>query len=260
MAPIFFLFYHRFPSGAPWVPRKFFLRWTAEAAVAHLVISRGQPFFSVSIFKSHWKNGIIPFSPTVAAVTREVLAMPNSTRQTIKDVFLTLLEQRPLSRITVKDIVEGCGINRNSFYYHFEDLPALVEEIVSEQVAELIRRHPTVDSLEQGFDAAVDFLRQNRRSVLHIYNSVSRDLFEQYLMEMCRYVVTAYVEADFSGQQLAPEDRELLIRYHRCECFGNIIDWLNSGMEEDISAYFHRVYELKRGWEKGLGGTSSPQS
>ena len=260
MAPIFFLFYHRFPSGAPWVTRKFFLRWTAEAAVAHLVISRGQPFFSVSIFKSHWKYGIIPFSPTVAAVTREVLAMPNSTRQTIKDVFLTLLEQRPLSRITVKDIVEGCGINRNSFYYHFEDLPALVEEIVSEQVAELIRRHPTVDSLEQGFDAAVDFLRQNRRSVLHIYNSVSRDLFEQYLMEMCRYVVTAYVEADFSGQQLAPEDRELLIRYHRCECFGNIIDWLNSGMEEDISAYFHRIYEVKRGWEKGLGGTSSPQS
>lgn len=175
--------------------------------------------------------------------------MPSSAKQAIKDAFLTLLDQRPLNRITVKDIVEACGVNRNSFYYYYEGLPALIDEIVAEQVTQLIRRHPTVDSLEQGFDAAVDFLRRNKRSVLHIYNSVSRDLFEQYLMEVCRYVVSAYIEADFAGRQIDPRDKEMLIRYHRCECFGNIIDWLNSGMEDDISAYFHRVYELKRGWE-----------
>lgn len=178
--------------------------------------------------------------------------MPNSARQAIKDAFLTLLDQRPLNRITVKDIVELCGVNRNSFYYHFEDLPALLDEIVSEQLLELIRLHPTVDSLEQGLDAAVAFLLRNRRSVLHIYNSVSRDLFERYLMEMCRYVVSTYIETGLAGKKIDPQDRELLIRYHRCECFGNMIDWLNSGMEEDISGYFHRIYELKRGWEQEL--------
>ena len=41
----------------------------------------------------------------------------------------------------------------------------------------------------------------------------------------------------------------MLIRYHKCACFGHIIDWLNSGMKDDISAYFHRIYQLKRGWE-----------
>ena len=54
--------------------------------------------------------------------------MPNFTRRAIKESFLKLLNQRPLNQITVKDIVEDCGINRNSFYYHFEDLPALLEE------------------------------------------------------------------------------------------------------------------------------------
>ena len=54
--------------------------------------------------------------------------MPNFTRRAIKESFLKLLNQRPLNQITVKDIVEDCGINRNSFYYHFSDLPALVEE------------------------------------------------------------------------------------------------------------------------------------
>ena len=74
--------------------------------------------------------------------------MPNFTKKAIKDTFIALLDERPLNRITVKDIVEACGINRNSFYYHFEDLPALLEEIIAEQVQRLIQSHPTVDSLE----------------------------------------------------------------------------------------------------------------
>ena len=56
--------------------------------------------------------------------------MPSFTRNAIIASFLKLLNERPLHKITVKDIVEDCGINRNSFYYHFEDLPALVEAIV----------------------------------------------------------------------------------------------------------------------------------
>ena len=71
--------------------------------------------------------------------------MPNFTKRAIKETFLRQLNQRPLSKITVKDIVEECGINRNSFYYHFEDLPALVEDIVAERVSELVERHPTID-------------------------------------------------------------------------------------------------------------------
>ena len=67
--------------------------------------------------------------------------MANFTRRAIKETFLKLLNQRPLNQITVKDIVEDCGINRNSFYYHFEDLPALVEEMVGEQVQSLSLIH-----------------------------------------------------------------------------------------------------------------------
>lgn len=175
--------------------------------------------------------------------------MPNFTKKAIKDTFIALLDERPLSRITVKDIVETCGINRNSFYYHFEDLPALLEEIIAERVQEMIRRHPTVDSLEDGFDAALEFVLENKRAVLHIYNSLSRDVFERYLMEVCEYVVRTYVELDFASRPVDRQDKEMLIRYHKCECFGNIIDWLSSGMKDDLSAYFHRIYQLKRGWE-----------
>ena len=43
--------------------------------------------------------------------------MPNFTKLAIQQSFLRLLSQRPITKITVKDIVEDCGINRMTFYY-----------------------------------------------------------------------------------------------------------------------------------------------
>ena len=47
--------------------------------------------------------------------------MPPFAKREIKNSFIKLLTERPISQITVKDIVEDCGVNRNSFYYHFGD-------------------------------------------------------------------------------------------------------------------------------------------
>lgn len=186
--------------------------------------------------------------------------MANFTKRAIRDAFLQQLAQRPLNQITVKDIVEECGINRNSFYYHYEGIPALLEEITAEELDRLIKAHPTIASMEQGVDAAVEFIRANRRAVLHIYNSVSRDVFERYLMDSCRYVVTTYVNTALAGRTIDEADKAVLIRYHTCACFGIIIDWLNGGMKDDLSAYFCRIFQLKivRSWEDGLYVPAEP--
>lgn len=169
--------------------------------------------------------------------------MPNFTRRAIKESFLKLLNQRPLNQITVKDIVEDCGINRNSFYYHFSDLPALVEEIMAEQVSAMVENHPTVDSVQEGSDAIVEFVMHNKRAIYHIYNSVSRDVFERHLMEVCRYVVTTYLDGML--EEVEEADRDAILRFHRCACFGSVIDWLNGGMKDDVSDYFRRIRQTQ---------------
>jgi AcrR family transcriptional regulator len=171
--------------------------------------------------------------------------MPNFTRRAIKESFLKLLNQRPLNQITVKDIVEDCGINRNSFYYHFSDLPALVEEIMAERVSAMVENHPTVDSVQEGSDAIVEFVMHNKRAIYHIYNSVSRDVFERHLMEVCRYVVTTYLDGML--EEVEEADRDAILRFHRCACFGSVIDWLNGGMKDDVSDYFRRIRQLRLG-------------
>ena len=172
--------------------------------------------------------------------------MANFTQRAIKESFIKLLNEKPISKISVKDIVEDCGINRNSFYYHFQDIPTLLEEIITEQAEELIETYPEIESLEKGLEVAIDFAIKNKNAVLHIYNSVNRDMYEQYTMRLCRHVVTRYLSVAFETQ-LSAEDKTIAVRIISCALFGLVYDWLSSGMLEERPADIQRVCELCRG-------------
>ena len=173
--------------------------------------------------------------------------MSNLTEKAIKASAMKLLNEKPLNQITVKDIVEDCGINRNSFYYHFRDLPSLIEEMILEQAEVLIAQYPSISSLEECLDAAVSFAMNNRRAAMHIYNSVSRDIYEQYLWQVCEHVVTVYVDSVIPEEAIDDFDREVIIGFYKCACFGQILDWQRGGMKSDIKKQFMRMCEIKKG-------------
>lgn len=173
--------------------------------------------------------------------------MATHTKRAIRDSFIGLLNEKPLSQITVRDIVERCGVNRNTFYYYYQDIPQLLESIVDEEADRMIREHPAAESLEECLNTAIAFALENRRAVLHIYHSVNRGLYEQYQWQVCEHIVTMYVEGVLSGRAVSDEDRKLMIDYLKCMCFGFIMGWLETGMQEGVQAWFHRICILKRG-------------
>ena len=104
--------------------------------------------------------------------------MPTFTKQAIKANFWMLLRQYPLRDITVKMIVEHCGINRKSFYYHYQDVPALLGEIIKERVDEMLESFRDVSSIEDSLNVVLRDLIAEKTAIQHIYYSVSRDVFE----------------------------------------------------------------------------------
>lgn len=173
--------------------------------------------------------------------------MPNFTKTAIKQSFIKLLNERPLKQITVRDIVEDCGINRNSFYYHFSDIPTLLEEIITEEAAQIIAEHPTVDTIEDCLIAVMQFARQNRRAIMHIYNSVNRELYEQYLWQVAEAVVTAYTDTILADTPINENDRRILIQFYKCACFGMTTEWIRTGMHSDVQQDIKRLCELQKG-------------
>lgn len=159
--------------------------------------------------------------------------MPNFTKRAIKESFWKLLNEQPLTQISVRKIVEECGINRNSFYYHFQDIPSLLEEIVMDAANALIQQHPSITSIDEGVEAAFRFTLDNKKAILHICNSVNRNIYEQYLMRICEYVVTTYFDTVFEKDIVSKSNRDIMILFTKCELFGLSIDWINTGMQDD---------------------------
>jgi len=178
--------------------------------------------------------------------------MPAFTKNAIKESFIKLLDQKPMNQITVKDIVEDCGINRNSFYYHFADIPALFNELLTERTDQIIARYGTVETLEECVAAVVQFAEQDKRAILHAYRSMNRERVEEYLMRICRYTVERFIETAIGEVTVREEDREIMICFFQCECFGQAIAWLNSGMSYDMEAQFCRLSQLLHGMVEGL--------
>ena len=87
--------------------------------------------------------------------------MASRTRNAIMDSCVQLLQERPISKISVKDVVEECGINRNTFYYHFQDLPTPV----SYAHLDVYKRQPSV---------SMDGMERNRSHMTSKWLSISR--------------------------------------------------------------------------------------
>lgn len=173
--------------------------------------------------------------------------MPNFTKAAIKASFLKLLNERPLKQITVKDIVEDCGINRNSFYYHFADIPTLIEEIVMDEANRIIAEYPTIDSVEELLDAVMEFARGNKRAIMHIYNSANREVYEQYLWQVSERAISRYMDKLLQKYSISEEDKRIILRFYKCVTFGLTTEWIRCGMPQEAEAEIKRICELKAG-------------
>lgn len=173
--------------------------------------------------------------------------MEKKTKDIIKDTFIALLESRPLAQISVKDIVEACGINRNTFYYHYADLPSLIEDIILIDTEKIISEYHEFSSIGDCVRTLLAFTLEHKKLALHLYNSSNRDIFIQYFMQISDHVLSEYFEMICRDRNIRPGDRELLIHYYKCMIFGQTVDWIRNGMTTDIIAQFDRFFELYEG-------------
>ena len=97
--------------------------------------------------------------------------MSGFTKEIIAKTFTELLDEKPMSKITVKDIVERCGVNRNTFYYHFKDIPDVVEFILKKKWDEILEHPQDRASILECMEEMADLVRNNRKVMLNVYRS-----------------------------------------------------------------------------------------
>ncbi len=178
--------------------------------------------------------------------------MANFTEKAIKGSFIELLNEKPLNKITVKDISDKCGINRNTFYYHFSDIPALLEVVLTEEAEAIISEEGDA-SLYELLSYAVEFAIENKVAVYHIHKSANREMFETYLERITEKTISVFVNRKAEEYNTSEVSKKAIIRYYKCLLIGIVIDWLSGGMQYELRDEIKIICELFDGaMEKAL--------
>ena len=162
--------------------------------------------------------------------------MPNTTRQVIARTLIELLDEKPVAKITVKDIVEHCGVNRNTFYYHFRDIPDVVDYTMRQEMDRLLAGEVKARTFPALFFNVISYLTQRRRAILHIYNSLARESFLHYLHSIADYTVRQALGGFTGDSGLSDEEFETTCFTCRCFLEGILIDWLDHDMSYNLLA------------------------
>ena len=87
------------------------------------------------------------------------------TKTALRKSLLSLLLERPIDRITVKDICAGAGLNRGTFYAHYSSPEQLLAQIENEFYIDLLSEIATfqqAEDVERIFVRALYALRDRR--------------------------------------------------------------------------------------------------
>jgi probable dihydroxyacetone kinase regulator len=173
--------------------------------------------------------------------------MSQLTKKAIIETFIRLLNENPLDRITVTDIAEKCGINRNTFYYYFSDIYALTEELFQNETQKIISENRLFDSWQEGFLQATQFARENRRAIYHLYNSINRSRLEKYLYDVTLNNVEVFVRKQAEDLPVREKDIRALSEFYTAALVGLVMKWLSDGMKTDPVAYIDEMGRLLDG-------------
>ena len=159
--------------------------------------------------------------------------MSSITKKALAQSLKQLMKHATLDRITVKDVVAECGVNRQTFYYHFQDIFALVEWIFNTEALEGIADFKSYDSWQQGFLMIFGFVEQNRTFCVNCFNSMGREPLDRFLYNATYRLLRDVVDEVAKDTSVADKERTFIANFYTYAFIGIMAQWIRDGARED---------------------------
>ena len=167
--------------------------------------------------------------------------MAQFTKAAIMDAFVRLLGQMPLDQITVQAITAECGISRNTFYYHYSDIYALLKAMFRRDMDTLLAQRQPGEHATEGLRRLIGYISTRQRMVQHIYSAVGQANLEDYLMETTWELFMAYIRDTAEGLSPSEEDLEFICYSYQFMLIGILLRWIRGGMKADLEGLLERA-------------------
>ena len=187
-------------------------------------------------------KGILEDLSFTDSLTREVLRMLTGDANTrLEGAFLKLIEEKPFSRITVNDIVDVAGVHRNTFYYHYQSIPAMLGEICRKMVAKMFIVYRDVQSPGDCILPLVKYSKEHKSAIQHVYSSEARPILMDYVNQIGSFAVERYIDTLTERSGISRRDKDILTHFYTAGIVGVWMDWVENNMENDATDDFIRI-------------------
>lgn len=158
-----------------------------------------------------------------------------TTRRLLQDALMELLAERPLNRISVKELCERADVNRSTFYAHYADLEELLRDIEDATIdwvraaLDRLLAQPDTAGIEHVVASICRYIADNRRH-LRVLMSPKADLgFQQQLFGL------VYSRRDVAAQLQRPDatdtaEAEMRMRFAVSGAIGLLQYWLSTDL------------------------------
>ena len=159
------------------------------------------------------------------------------SRKLINRALADLLQEKPLDKITVTDVVNRAEINRGTFYAHYRDIPDVINHLIQQTFSHI---RSVISEPDQQLEDMPRLLLEQVRSILEedmffykkILNSSAAPLMQEQLVEFVLDYLLQNKDSFYSGSQ---EQYELAIRF----CAGGLSnlyrDWFAGKLDCDLN-------------------------
>lgn len=93
------------------------------------------------------------------------------TKRALAESLKKLMRAKPFSKITVTEIVNDCGVNRKTFYYHFEDIYALLSWIFEEEAVNIIKKFYLLNDYDEAIEFIYEYISENKDLLRNAYDA-----------------------------------------------------------------------------------------
>lgn len=138
------------------------------------------------------------------------------------------MKTKPFQKITISELIKDCEVNRKTFYYHFEDIYALLKWMLEEEAIEVVKHFDLLVDFEEAIAFIMDYVEENDYIINCVYDSIGRD-------ELKRFFCTDFLEISIDiiesaekkmGVKLDDGYRDFLSHFYMEAISGMLIDWI----------------------------------
>ena len=151
-----------------------------------------------------------------------------NTKKTLAESLKKIMKKKSFSKITISEIISDCGVNRKTFYYHFEDIYALLKWIFENEAIEVVKHFNLAVDYEEAILFVMDYIENNDYLINCAYDSIGRDEMKRFLyadfIELISSVIDC-AEKD-ANKQLSSEYKLFLCNFYVEAVAGILIDWI----------------------------------